>query len=153
MTPDIRIDLYSDTVTRPTAAMRRAISEAPVGNEQAGEDPSVNRLCDMVAELLGKESAVFLPSGTMCNQIAYRIYCRQGDEIILDETAHPLHAETGGPAALSGAMTRSLAGRRGIFSGAQVTAAIRLGSRHAPRSRVVSVEQTSNGGGGSRASW
>ncbi len=149
MSSAIRIDLYSDTVTRPTPAMRRAIAEAEVGNEQAGEDPTVNRLCEMVAELLGKESAVFVPSGTMCNQIAYRVYCRQGDEIILDKTGHPLHAETGGPAALSGAMTRPLDGHRGIFTAAQVDEAIRTRTRHGPRSRVVSIEQTSNAGGGS----
>jgi threonine aldolase len=149
MAESIRIDLYSDTVTNPTPGMRRAISEAAVGNEQAGEDPTVNKLCDMVAELLGKESAVFVPSGTMCNQIAYRVYCRPGDEIVLDKTAHPIHAETGAPAALSGAMTRPLDGERGIFTAAQVDAAIRTGSRHAPRTRVVSVEQTSNSGGGS----
>ena len=149
MTATIRIDLYSDTITRPTPEMRRAMAEAEVGNEQAGEDPTVNRLCEMVAELLGKENAVFVPSGTMCNQIAYRVYCRPGDEIILDRTAHPLHAETGGPAALSGAMTRPLDGGRGIFSASQVADAIRADSSHSPRSRVVSIEQTSNAGGGS----
>ena len=149
MTANIRIDLYSDTITRPTPEMRRAIAEAEVGNEQAGEDPAVNRLCEMVAELLGKESALFVPSGTMCNQIAFRVHCRPGDEIILDKTAHPLYAETGGPAALSGAMTRPLDGSRGIFSASQVEDAIRADTRHAPRSRVVSIEQTSNAGGGS----
>ena len=149
MASSIRIDLYSDTVTKPTAGMRRAIGEAVVGNEQAGEDPTVNQLCEMVAELLGKEKAIFVPSGTMCNQIAYRVFCRPGDEIVLDKTAHPIHAEAGAPAALSGAMTRPLDGERGIFTAAQVGAAIRTGSRHAPRSRVVSIEQTSNSGGGS----
>ncbi len=149
MAAAIDIDLYSDTITRPTERMRAAISAAEVGNEQAGEDPTVNRLCDMVAETLGKEAALFTPSGTMCNQIAYRIYCRQGDEIILDRTAHPIHSETGGTAALSGAMTTPLDGERGIFTASQVDAAIRRESRHAPRTRVVSIEQTSNGGGGS----
>ena len=148
MTAQIRIDLYSDTITRPSPGMRRAIAGAEVGNEQAGEDPAVNRLSEMVAELLGKESALFVPSGTMCNQIAFRVYCRPGDEIILDKTAHPLHSETGGPAALSGAMTRPVDGDHGIFSATQVDAAVRTESRHAPRSRVVSIEQTSNRGGG-----
>jgi threonine aldolase len=148
MTAQIRIDLYSDTITRPSPGMRRAIAEAEVGDEQAGEDPAVNRLSEMVAELLGKERAVFVPSGTMCNQIAFRVYCRPGDEIILDKTAHPLHSETGGPAALSGAMTRPVDGDHGVFSATQVDEAVRTDSRHAPRSRVVSIEQTSNRGGG-----
>lgn len=145
----IEIDLYSDTTTRPTAAMRRAMAEAEVGNEQAHEDPTVNRLVDMAAELTGKEAAVFVPSGTMCNAIAYRVYCRQGDEVILDKTAHPIHAEAGGPAALSGAMLNTLDGVRGIFTGEQVEAAIRPYKRNRPRPKVVSVEQTSNSGGGS----
>ncbi len=86
------VDLYSDTVSRPTPAMRRAIAEAEVGNEQAFDDPTVNKLCAMTAALLGTEDAVFLPSGTMCNQIAFRVHCKAGDEIILDKTAHPLNS-------------------------------------------------------------
>ena len=146
---EIEVDLYSDTQTRPTPAMRKAIAEAEVGDEQRGEDPTVNRLQDMVPELLGKEAAVFLPSGTMCNEIAYRVHGRPGQEIILHETAHALHYEAGGPAALSGLMTRPLAGARGIFTAAQVEAALRpKGDRHAPQSAIVSIEQTSNQGGG-----
>ncbi|MDF2781333.1 MAG: threonine aldolase, partial [Geminicoccaceae bacterium] len=102
------IDLYSDTRTRPTPGMRRAIAEAEVGDEQAMLDPTVNALCERVAALLGKEAAVYLPSGTMCNQIAARVHCRQGDEIILAATAHPIFAESGGPAALAGVMMRGL---------------------------------------------
>src|ERR671914_586745 len=147
--PAIEVDLYSDTLTKPTPAMRRAMAEAEVGNEQAHEDPTVNRLVEMVADLTGHEAAVFLPSGTMCNAIAYRVYCRQGDEVILDKTAHPIHAEAGGPAALSGAMLNQVQGIRGIFTGAQVEAAIRPYKRNRPRTRLVSVEQTSNFGGGS----
>jgi threonine aldolase len=143
------VDLYSDTVTRPTKGMRRFIADAEVGNEQAGEDPTVNRLCAMVAEILGKEAAVYLPSGTMCNQIAYRVVCRPGDEIIMDKTAHPLHSETGGVAALSGAMTRQVNGVRGIFTGDQVREAVRNPKRNRPISRALSVENTSNQGGGS----
>ena len=146
--PKLKIDLYSDTVTRPTPGMRKAMAEAEVGNEQAGEDPTVNTLCERVAELTGKEAAVYVPSGTMCNEIAYRVFCRQGDEIILDKTGHAIHAETGGPAALSGAMLKMLDGERGIFTGDQVRAAVRSGRRNQPRSRVVSVENTSNLGGG-----
>ena len=84
----IEIDLYSDTQTRPTAAMRDAMASADVGDEQRGEDPTTNRLCEMTSELLGKEAAVFLPSGTMCNQIAIQIHCRPGDDIIADKTSH-----------------------------------------------------------------
>ena len=143
------IDLYSDTRTRPTAGMRRAIAEAEVGDEQAMLDPTVNRLCERVADLLGKEAAVYLPSGTMCNQIAARVHCRQGDEIILSATAHPLHAESGGPAALAGVMLRGLQGERGMFSAEQVRAAINAPDwRHAPRSRLLEVENTTNHGGG-----
>ncbi len=146
---EIKVDLYSDTVSRPTPAMRRAIAEAEVGNEQAFDDPTVNRLVAMTAELLGTEDAVFLPSGTMCNQIAFRVHCKPGDEIILDKTAHPLNSEAGGPAALSSCATRPLDGVRGIFTAEQVRAAISdPGRRHAPRSRVLSVENTANSGGG-----
>ena len=145
---NLRVDLYSDTNSRPTAAMRKAIAEADVGNEQAGEDPTVNRLCEMVADLLGKEAAVYTPSGSMCNEIAYRVFCRQGDEIIIDRTAHAVHAETGAPAALSGLMVQPLNGERGIFTADQVRTAVRPLSNHRPRSRLVSVENTSNQGGG-----
>jgi threonine aldolase len=149
MTTPIRIDLFSDTITKPTQAMRKFMSEAPVGDEQQKEDPSVNKLVEMVCDLLGQEDAVYLPSGTMCNQIAFRVHCRPGDEIIMDETAHTRHYETGGPAALTGAMTYPLAGKRGIFTAEQLEAAVRPESNHLPRSRVVLVEQTSNLGGGS----
>jgi threonine aldolase len=143
------IDLYSDTRTKPTPGMRRAIAEAEVGDEQAMLDPTVNRLCERVAELLGKEAAVYLPSGTMCNQIAARVHCRQGDEIILAASAHPVHAESGGPAALAGVMMRGLPGERGMFTADQVQAAIHSPSwRHAPRSRLLEVENTTNSGGG-----
>src|SRR2546429_6510834 len=93
----IDVDLYSDTVTRPTTDMRRFMSEAEVGDEQKLEDPTVNLLCEMVAELLGKDAAVFLPSGTMCNEIALRVHARPGEEVIAHATAHPIHFETGGP--------------------------------------------------------
>jgi len=119
-----------------------------VGDEQQKEDPSVNRLVERVCDLLGKEDAVYLPSGTMCNQIAFRVHCRPGDEIIMDDTAHTRHYETGGPAALTGAMTYPLAGKRGVFTAEQLEAAVRPASNHLPRSRVVLVEQTSNLGGG-----
>ena len=143
-----RIDLHSDTCSLPTAAMRAAMAAAPVGNEQSQEDPTVNELCAMTATLLGKEAAIFLPSGTMCNEIAYRVWVDHGEEIILDASSHGLHFETGGPAALSGAMTRTVAGDRGRFTAEQMVAAIRPASRHAPRTALVSVENTANMGGG-----
>ncbi len=131
--------------------MRRVIAAAEVGDEQLGEDPSVNRLQEAVASLLGKEAALYLPSGTMCNEIAFAVHCRAGDEVVLDRTAHPLNYEGGGPAAIAGALLRPVAGARGIFTAAQLEEAIRPPSRYAPRSRLVSVEQTSNLGGG--ACW
>ncbi|HET6518232.1 MAG TPA: threonine aldolase family protein, partial [Geminicoccaceae bacterium] len=146
--PDVRINLYSDTQTRPTPAMRRAMAEAPVGDEQRGEDPTVNRLCAMVAGLLGKEAAVFLPSGTMCNEIAILVHCQRGDEIIADRTAHVITAEGGGPAALAGALVNPLDGAAGVFTAEQARAAVRARSRYSPRTRVIVVEQTSNFGGG-----
>lgn len=145
----IEIDLYSDTSTCPTPEMRQFIAMAEVGDEQKQEDPTVNQLVKMVCQLLGKEDAIYLPSGTMCNQIAFRVYCRPGDEIIMDDTAHTRHYETGGPAALSGASIYPVQGKRGIFSVDQLEAAVRPVSNHFPRSRVVLIEQTSNLGGGS----
>jgi threonine aldolase len=144
----VTVDLFSDTVTRPTAAMRRFMCEAEVGDEQQREDPTVTLLQDMVAELLGKEAALFLPSGTMCNQVAFSVHCRAGDEILLQELAHPLLFEVGGPAALVGAVLRPLVGPRGLYSADQVRAAIRPPEYYMPRTRAVSVEQTSNVAGG-----
>lgn len=149
MSQNILIDLYSDTITRPTPGMRQAICNAPVGDEQQKEDPTVNELVDRVCNLLGKEDAMFLPSGTMCNQIATRTHCRGGDEIIMDVTAHIRHFEAGGAAALSGASIFPVAGRRGIFSAEQVRDAVRPRDNHSPRSRMILIEQTSNLGGGS----
>ncbi len=149
----IEVDLISDTGTRPTAAMRQAMANAEVGDEQAGEDPTVNRLLEMACELTGHEAAVYVPSGTMCNAIAYRLYCRQGDGVILDELAHPIHAEAGGPAALSGAMMITVKGERGIFTAEQVQGAIRPYKHNRVVAKVVSMEQTSNFGGGAVWPW
>jgi threonine aldolase len=143
------INLYSDTQTRPSEGMRRAIATADVGDEQRFADPTTIRLQERVAELLGHEAALFLPSGTMCNQIGLRLHARPGgDELILDRTAHPIIAEAGGPAWNSGLMIHALEGDRGIFGADQVRAALRPNSRYMPRSRIVSVEQTTNMGGG-----
>jgi threonine aldolase len=145
----IEVDLYSDTMTRPTAEMRRFMCDAEVGDEQKHEDPTVNLLQEMVADLLGKEAALFLPSGTMCNEIAMRVHCRPGDEMLAHRTAHPIHFESGGPGALAGVNVRALDGPNGQFDVAALEAGIRPDSRYHPRSRLVWVEQTSNLGGGS----
>ena len=144
------INLYSDTQTRPTDAMRRAIASAEVADEQRLADPTTNMLQERVADLLGQEAALFLPTGTMCNQISFRLHARPGgDELILDRTAHPIIAEAGGPAQNAQLMIHALDGDGGIFTGEQVEAAVRdPGNRYLPRSRVVSVEQTTNMGGG-----
>lgn len=142
------IDLISDTVTQPSPEMRRAMAEAPVGDAQRNEDPTVNALQDAVCELLGKDAALFLPSATMANQIAYKTHTRPGDEIILDRNSHTIHYEGGSPALLSGVMLFFVDGERGVFSEEDVLAAIRPDDPHAPRTRLVSVEQTHNLGGG-----
>ncbi|MGE0006482.1 MAG: low specificity L-threonine aldolase [Parvibaculaceae bacterium] len=144
----IEIDLYSDTQTRPTPGMRKAMAEAEVGDEQQGRDPTVSALCARVADMLGKDAAVFLPSGTMCNQIALLVHCARGEEVICDRTSHLVNAEAGAGAALAGVMFRLVAGDRGIFEPAQVEDAIRLPGRYAPHSRLLAIEQTTNLGGG-----
>jgi threonine aldolase len=148
--PDSVINLYSDTQTRPSAGMRQAMANAEVGDEQRGTDPTVIALCEEVAELLGKEAAVFLPSGSMCNQIAVRLHIRPlGDEMYLHRLAHPITAEAGGAAAISGAMVMPIEGEGGMFDGAALRARMRDPSdRHEPRSRLVTIEQTTNLGGG-----
>lgn len=142
------IDLFSDTKTRPTAAMRAAMANAEVGDERANEDPTVNRLVERCAALLGKEAALYLPSGTMCNEIALAVHCRPGDEVICDATAHVIGFEGGGPAALAGVMLNPLRGTRGIFDGALLRQALHADRPYAPRQRLVEVEQTANLGGG-----
>src|SRR4051794_1572509 len=111
-----RVNLYSDTQTTPTAEMRAAIATAEVGDEQQGADPTVNALCARVAALLGMEAAVFLPSGTMCNEIAIRTHVRPGgDAVFLHRLSHPLRFEAGGPSAISSAVMVPLDGDRGMF--------------------------------------
>jgi threonine aldolase len=145
-----RVNLFSDTQTRPSEGMRRAIAEAEVGDEQRFADPTTIRLQERVAELLGHEAALFLPSGTMCNQIAIRLHTRPGgDELIAAANSHPVNYEAGGPAFFGGAMLRTIDAPTGIFEPGDLEAAIRpAGDRYAPRSRLVSVEQTTNLGGG-----
>jgi len=143
------INLYSDTQTLPTDAMRQVIAAAEVGDEQHHEDPSVNALVERTISLLGQEDAVFLPSGTMANEIALLVHCRAGDEVIAHESAHIINFEGGAPAAFAGVMIKALRGPRGLFDAQDVSGAIRNSSRYSPPSRLVVVEQTSNLGGGS----
>ncbi len=143
------VNLYSDTQTRPSSAMRKAMAEAEVGDEQRMEDPQVTDLCERVAALFGMEAAVFLPSGTMCNEIAFRLHIRPGgDEAILHRLSHPIIAEAGGPAAFAGAMMQPLDTPKGMFTGEDVRGALRYPDRYSPRSRLVSVEQSTNMAGG-----
>ena len=146
--PPVRVNLYSDTQTRPTAAMREAMMAAEVGDEQSGLDPTVNELCDRMAALLGAEAAMFLPSGTMCNEIAILTHCRPGDAVLAHHTAHILAAEGGAPAALAGVQIAALAGEGGQFSPATLAAAFNGGSRYDAPQTLVAVEQTANLGGG-----
>ena len=146
--PPVRINLLSDTQTRPTPGMREAIARAEVGDEQIGDDPSVNLLCERVADLLGKQAAVFMPSGTMCNVAATLTHCRPGDEILAHETAHIIAREGGAHAALGGFQITPLSGADGQFSPDTLRGAIHPRSRYQPPQTVVSVEQTANIGGG-----
>ncbi len=146
--PKLLVDLYSDTHTKPTRAMREAMLVAEVGDEQHGDDPTVNALCARMADLLGKQAAMFLPSGTMCNEVAILTHCRPGDEILAHPTAHIIAAEAGAPWALAGVQVTGIDGPRGQFDVASLDAAIRQPRRHAPPQTLMAVEQTSNLGGG-----
>ena len=143
------IDLRSDTITVPTPAMRQAMASAEVGDDVFGDDPTVLKLEARVAELLGKEAALFTVSGTMANQLALRSHTESGDEILVDANAHIYYYETGGPAALAGVMCRCLPGVRGIFTAADVEAALRPADQHFPPTKLVCIENTHNRGGGS----
>lgn len=142
------IDLSSDTQTRPSPGMREFMAAAPVGDEQLREDPSVNRLQEMAAALTGKEAALFLPSGTMCNAIAFCLNANRGEAVILDWDAHPNQSEAGGPAWLANVMLRPVHGVRGIFDLDQVRPLLNKGGTHAARTAFISVENTTNRGGG-----
>jgi threonine aldolase len=142
------IDLRSDTVTRPTPEMRRAMAEAEVGDDVLGDDPTVVRLQELAADMLGKEAGLFVPSGSMGNQVSLGSLARRGDEVVCDAGAHFLHYEGGSAAAHFGLMMRPLSGRHGIIAADDVAAAIRPGSEHSPRTAVVAMENTHNAAGG-----
>jgi threonine aldolase len=142
------IDLRSDTVTRPTPGMRAAMAAAEVGDDVFDEDPTVHRLQDRVAELLGTEAALFVPTGTMANQIAVRVHCQPGDELICETTSHVYVWEAGAPAALSGVTTRAVDGDCGVVDVGQLRNLVRPASEHYARTRLVVLENTHNRGGG-----
>jgi threonine aldolase len=143
------VDLRSDTVTKPSADMRAAIASAEVGDDVHGDDPTVNALQARAAELLGQETALYVPSGSMANQIAIHCVCEPGDELIFDVATHTFNYETGAAAALSGVSMRTVQGTRGIYTADDVRAVLRAKSIHAPNSRMIVVENTNNTGGGS----
>ncbi|MEK6578287.1 MAG: low-specificity L-threonine aldolase [Bdellovibrionota bacterium] len=143
------IDLRSDTVTKPTPEMRKAMAQAEVGDDVYNEDTTVHRLQEKAAALLGKEAALFVPSGTMANQISIRLHARPGDEIIVDENSHVFLFEGGAAAALSGVQTQCLSGNRGILNVDMIKNAIRGKDDHFPRTQLIALENTHNRGGGS----
>jgi threonine aldolase len=146
--PQRIIDLYSDTQTRPTAGMRAAMANAVVGDEQSDDDPTTLRLCEAVAALLGMQAGVFMPSGTMCNLVGILTHTQPGDELICDHQSHIYGTEAAGAAALAGVSIRAIESPHGIFTPQQVVDAVRPRSRTAPRSTMLSVEQSTNFSGG-----
>ncbi len=142
------IDLRSDTVTKPTAAMRQAMAEADVGDDVIDVDPTVDRLQSLTAEILGKEAAIFMPSGTMTNQVAVRIHCKPGDELLCEAGCHIFHYEQGAFAQLSGIVARTLDGDSGVLRPEQFIGQIRPENEHLVRTRLVCLENTHNRGAG-----
>lgn len=145
----IQVDLISDTSTRPSDAMRHAMAQAPVGDEQLGEDPTVNALTARVAHMLGKEAALFLPSGTMANQISLAVHCDRGDAILAAHNSHIIEYEGAGAAVFAGTFVIGMQAANGIFTVDDLASHVRSPRVKTPRTRVISVEQTSNLGGGS----
>jgi threonine aldolase len=146
--PDF-IDLRSDTATRPTEGMREAMANARLGDEQKGEDPTINALEKRAATFLGQETALFLPTATMANQIAIALHCDAGDEILIHESAHIVNHEAAATSMISRAQIKPLQGDRGFFNAEAVKNAVRIDDPHHPRTRLVVFENTSNAGGGS----
>jgi len=144
----ILIDLRSDTVTRPTPEMRKAMFEAAVGDDVLGEDPTANALQEKAAALLGKEAALFVASGTMGNQLSIKAHTQPGDDVIIEAGGHAMNFEGGSSAVLSSVQFTTIPGTRGVFDADQVEAAIRVEDVHYPVSRLVIIENTHNRGGG-----
>ncbi len=142
------VDLRSDTLTKPTSGMRRAIAEAQVGDDVFGEDPTVNELQERVAKMLGKEAGLFVASGTMGNQVAINCHTHPGDEMICEENCHSFNYEGGGPAFLSGVQMHPLPGKLGVITAEQIAAAIRPSDHHFPQTALIALENTHNRAGG-----
>ncbi|HZS12351.1 MAG TPA: GntG family PLP-dependent aldolase [Nitrospirales bacterium] len=147
-TRDTPVDLRSDTVTKPTPAMREAMAQAPVGDDVYGEDPTVNHLQEAIARRLGKEAGLFVPSGIMANQLAIRVRTEPGDEVIVESRAHIVRYEHGAAAALAGVQLHWIPTERGILSAPLVESAIRPNDPYNPRTALICLEQTHNSGGG-----
>src|SRR6187399_2169460 len=143
-----QIDLRSDTVTRPTPGMRAAMAAADVGDDVFGEDPTVNRLEERTAQLLGKEAALFVPSGTMSNQICVKAHTQPGDEMLCETSCHIYQFEAGGPAVLAGVTCRTIDGEYGIIDVSQLDGKVRPVNDHLVNTRLVCLENTHNRGGG-----
>jgi threonine aldolase len=144
----IMIDLRSDTVTKPTDAMREAMARAEVGDDVYGEDPTVNRLQEMAAAMFGKKTALFVPSGTMANQLAIRLHTQPGQEVIVESKAHIVRYEQGAAGALAGVQLHWVMGSRGLISADQVNAAVRPKEVHTVQTALICLENTHNSGGG-----
>ena len=142
------IDLRSDTITKPCESMRSAMANAEVGDDVLGDEPTVKKLEEMTAELLGMEAAIYVPSGTMSNQLAVRCLTEPGDEIVMEDNSHCYFYEAGAPAALSGVSCRLIKGENGIFSANDVQMALRPSNIHFSPTKAVLVENTHNRGGG-----
>ncbi|HRX80052.1 MAG TPA: threonine aldolase family protein, partial [Pirellulaceae bacterium] len=142
------VDLRSDTVTKPTPGMRQAIANAEVGDDVMGDDPTVQRLEALTADVLGKEAAIFMPSGSMTNQIAVRIHCKPGDEFLCEGGCHIYNYEQGAFAQLSGVVARTIEGDNGVLRPEQLHGMIRAENEHLVRTRLVCLENTHNRGGG-----
>lgn len=146
--PNVLINMYSDTVTKPTQAMREAIARAEVGDDMSGEDPTVNRLEELMAKLLGHEAAVFACSGTQSNQMGVRTHCVPGDELLIEATGHIACFEGGGPAVLSGVMSRQIPGKLGMLDIADLEGKVKADNQHLCVTRLLCLENTTNVGGG-----
>lgn len=142
------VNMYSDTVTKPTEAMLQAMITAEVGDDMSGEDPTVNRLESMVAELLNKDAAVFACSGTQSNQMGIRSHCFPGDELLIEEQGHIARFEGGAPAAISGITTRTVRGRHGMLDIADLEGKVYVDNQHLAVTKLLCCENTTNGGGG-----
>ncbi len=146
--PNVLINLYSDTVTKPTTGMREAMARAEVGDDMSGEDPTVNRLEALMAEKLGKEAAVFACSGTQSNQMGVKVHCVPGDELLIESSGHIACFEGGGPAVLSGTMCRQIPGMNGMLDVADLNGKIKADNQHLCITRLLCLENTTNVGGG-----